>query len=283
MSLFLIIVLCSYSWSFYQFVFLSNKPMPVVTSLTIRGVECEPGLNGTYVLSGKFQGNKPQYMIPSTRRYVRFIRERWEIYVSHHPHGSTYFYHPDTALSEPPAAGWIPTDCAMSHESPRLDLTFEEQHQEHPAETSALPVLRLWSNLTCPFAQRVRILLLETGLQTHTEEILTDVIGDKSPAFVALFHSVNPKGLGRPAIPMLEMNLGHSLLSSSPKYKGESNKAHIVLVESSVICSFILGAKSQTCNIAACFSLRIFSVVLFSSFFQTVMPWLLSVPQPPQV
>jgi len=86
-------------------------------SLLIEGCVSEPGLNGEYQPAGTFRDGKAQWMKPNSRCYIRWIRDRWELYVSHHPNGTTYFFH-ESDSNLPPKAGWRPT----LYESPDAKL-----------------------------------------------------------------------------------------------------------------------------------------------------------------
>jgi len=241
-------------------------------NITVHGVECEPGMNGTYELNGLYRGLKSQWMIPNTRRYVRFIRNRWEIYVSHHPQGTTYFYHPNVDADIPPTSGWMPTECAMSHESPTLIYSEEQKRRSSNVQSdikettlsalseqtsSSMPSsspLTLWSNDTCPYAQRVRIVLQETGLLSYTRVIPVDVIGDKDATFVSLWQQLHPNVKHRrPAIPLLKISFqdinnleeaADNHMRSSSDHKVEATGAvstaeELLLSESKIICEFI--------------------------------------------
>jgi len=87
-----------------------SSPIKHITyhPLQIEGCVSEPGLNGEYQPAGTFRGGKTQWMKPKTRCYVRWIRDRWELYVSHHPNGTTYFFN-ETDSNIPPKDGWRPT------------------------------------------------------------------------------------------------------------------------------------------------------------------------------
>jgi hypothetical protein len=95
----------------------SSIKLPSTQSLLIDGCVSEPGLNGEYQPAGTFRGGKAQWMKPNTRCYIRWIRDRWELYVSHHPNGTTYFFHQSDS-NVPPKDGWRPT----LYESPDAKL-----------------------------------------------------------------------------------------------------------------------------------------------------------------
>ena len=100
---------------------------------------------------------------------------RWEIYVSHHPAGTTYFFHPNETAPTPPIFGWIAAECAMQHEVPILTYSGSYTILESlnpptvssPSSSKQMP-LRLWGNYTCPYVQRVRIALHEKALMDRT-------------------------------------------------------------------------------------------------------------------
>eukprot|EP00927_Polykrikos_kofoidii_P050213 TRINITY_DN44134_c0_g1_i1.p1 TRINITY_DN44134_c0_g1~~TRINITY_DN44134_c0_g1_i1.p1 ORF type:complete len:415 (-),score=63.49 TRINITY_DN44134_c0_g1_i1:174-1418(-) len=195
-------------------------------AITITGIECEEGLNGVYERNGEFKsgGSRPQWMKPGTRCYIRWIRERWEIYVSHHPAGTTYFFHSGDD-DRPPAEGWQPTECALPSESPLLTFVL---HDESIGEAEATVTTRrevagaagqvadeaaqdlqrplvLWCNATCPFAQRVMIAVRELGLTDRVCERHVDIFGEREEAsFRAAFAKACPDKRRRPAIPVLE-------------------------------------------------------------------------------
>lgn len=206
-------------------------------TIHVSGIECEPGLNGAYERNGFFKagGGKPQWMKAGTRCYIRFTaRGQWEIYVSHHPEGSTYFQHPDATASLPPLSGWQATPCAMPTDIPAL--VFEGTSQSAAYETAPAPSedLILWSNDTCPFAQRVRIAILEQGLRVEERE--TDIHGERAEEqFRAAFAKACPDRRRRAAIPLLEHRTGD----------GEP----IVLIESKVIVEYLDEAIASTCKL----------------------------------
>eukprot|EP00746_Dinoflagellata_sp_MGD_P065131 gnl/MRDRNA2_/MRDRNA2_27143_c0_seq1.p1 gnl/MRDRNA2_/MRDRNA2_27143_c0~~gnl/MRDRNA2_/MRDRNA2_27143_c0_seq1.p1 ORF type:complete len:617 (+),score=122.48 gnl/MRDRNA2_/MRDRNA2_27143_c0_seq1:59-1909(+) len=216
-----------------------RKPIAAVQSasgcpstIVVGGIECEPGLNGTYERNGMFRGDRPQWMKPASRCYIRWIRDRWEIYVSHHPSGTTYFFHA-TASAFPPASGWIPTECAMPHEEAKLSFMYDDEAGEAAALPAPERPLQHWCNHVCPFAQRVRIAIHEKALTELTEEHLVDVIGDKDPDFVALYNAVLPNAdHRRPAIPLLEHRLQTNPGTAAARRT-------VVLIESKIIVEYL--------------------------------------------
>lgn len=203
--------------------------------VSVSNIECVPELNGDYLLAGSFRKGRSQWMIPGSRRYVRYIRERWEIYISHHPNGtkkslyfshnnfekyfsgSTYFYTTDENLSnqdEPPLTGWIPTDLAPPHDRPILEFAPKPDHcagiesvVESVADARPRPY-RLWCNDTCPYVQRVRIAIVELGVRHLVEEAFVDVTGDKAPEFLERWARACPASSHRrAAVPLLEVDV----------------------------------------------------------------------------
>eukprot|EP01043_Picozoa_sp_COSAG02_P063701 COSAG02_NODE_9103_length_2329_cov_1.855605_2_plen_376_part_00 len=182
----------------------------VPTSILLSGISGERGLNGEYRRSGSF-GDRVQFMKPNTRCYIRFIRSRWEVYVSHHPAGTTYFHHQSDARL-PPTDGWTPTEYSAPDDLLRVAAAPAEVEALLPPPVAPEPDLILWTNATCPFAQRVRITLLEKGL--HFAEMDVDIVGDREhdPAVLArteefrkLWRSCVPNAPHRrPSIPLLQ-------------------------------------------------------------------------------
>lgn len=195
-------------------------------AITVAGIECEEGLNGVYERNGQFKsgGGRPQWMKPGTRCYIRWIRDRWEIYVSHHPAGTTYFFHRDD-MECPPTEGWQPTDCVLPTEAPTLTfairdlaaMSAEEVERGWPKHGAAViqradeakrdpqcPLV-LWCNSTCPFAQRVMIAVRELGLTDRVWERPVDIFGEREEdTFKTVFAQACPDTRRRPAIPVLE-------------------------------------------------------------------------------
>jgi glutathione S-transferase len=204
---------------------------PPPERIVVSGVDTEPGLNGTYERSGTFARDRPQWMKPNTRCYLRYIRQRWELYVSHHPAGTTYFFNNTSAAGDgdaPPPDGWVATECVMPHEVLRL-VALPPRPEPPPTVAVAPPHLAppispdedgedppeelvLFANATCPYAQRVRIALWEKG--RRFTEVDVDIVGaeEEDPAALAraeafreLWHSAVPNaGHRRPAIPLLQ-------------------------------------------------------------------------------
>merc|ERR1719329_66883 len=195
-------------------------------AIAVAGIECEDGLNGIYEQNGEFKsgGGRPQWMKPNTRCYIRWIRERWEIYVSHHPAGTTYFFHSDDT-PHPPTEGWLPTECALPTEAPALTFMMRDEFaggakevgMSRPkegadgvstADSAAQDVRRplvLWCNSTCPFAQRVMIAVRELGLTDCVWERQVDIFGEREEEmFKSAFAKACPDKRRRPAIPVLE-------------------------------------------------------------------------------
>mmetsp|Transcript_137998 Transcript_137998/g.428889 ORF Transcript_137998/g.428889 Transcript_137998/m.428889 type:complete len:405 (-) Transcript_137998:63-1277(-) len=209
---------------------MSGASESVPDIFTVDGIESEPGLNGTYLRNGRFRGGKAQWMKPGTRCYIRWIRDRWELYVSHHPSGTTYFFHAEESVL-PPASGWTPTECALPCEVPQVtpcesvavappsaDLQFAAPHP---------PPLLLWWNSTCPFVQRVSIALLEMGVHVHKRE--ADIHGShEDVAFVAAFRRACPDRARRPAIPVLEHRRDEA-----------GARGAVTLIESQVIVEYL--------------------------------------------
>lgn len=100
--------------------------------LLIEGCVSEPGLNGEYEPAGTFRGGKAQWMKPNSRCYIRWIRDRWELYVSHHPNGTTYFFH-ESDSNIPPKAGWRQT----LYESPDAKLQVSEMKSHDISATQS--------------------------------------------------------------------------------------------------------------------------------------------------
>lgn len=178
-------------------------------------------------------------MKPTTRCYVRFIRDRWELYVSHYPQGTTYFFHStdNTGPWAPPPDGWTLTNFSSPHEVLHLAALPLRPAIEPPTAALAPPPVAaeepefvLWSNATCPFAQRARSALLEKGLRFCEVEV--DIVGERghdpaalarSEAFRELWRSIVPNvAHRRPAIPLLQ----HRILGTG---------AVVALPESAVI------------------------------------------------
>ena len=211
-------------------------PTPPDT-ITISGTHAEEGnLNGRYALNGRFKASgKWQWMRPGSRCYIRYIRERWEIYISHHPHGSTYFC--SSAHGEiPPVDGWKPTQLCSPDEAPHLTLHYDATSSDEAKTPAPLPphsnvdarsdeaasgtTLELYTNATCPFAQRVRIVASE--LAVAPRETNVDVFGDKGAAFESLFKEACPGTTRRAAIPLLRDSISGA-----------------VLIESKIICGYL--------------------------------------------
>eukprot|EP00620_Florenciella_sp_RCC1587_P015523 CAMPEP_0182571256 /NCGR_PEP_ID=MMETSP1324-20130603/12837_1 /TAXON_ID=236786 /ORGANISM="Florenciella sp., Strain RCC1587" /LENGTH=485 /DNA_ID=CAMNT_0024785809 /DNA_START=40 /DNA_END=1493 /DNA_ORIENTATION=- len=265
-------------------------------AITVAGIEAEPEMNGTFERNGQC-GGRPQWMQPRTRRYIRFIRGRWELYISHHPAGTTFFYSNQTDQSPPSDPdSWCPTMAVGPHERPTLVFDGDGSRDDGPArapaavaaeDTAALgagtagssavgagggtedgalaavgggdnpsaPCLTLYANDTCPFVQRVRIVLLEKGLMPSVEERHVDVTGDKAPEFVELYRRVEPNPSRRPAIPLLVYRapaVAHADRSGGGAAAGSGGgggchhgggvaaEDELVLIESMVIAEYLL-------------------------------------------
>jgi len=220
-----------------------------VTNFTIivSGIQCEEGaLNGRYERNGFFASSgKPQWMIPKSRTYVRFIRGRWEIYGTHHvthagadQAGTTYFYHPDLDALVPPESGWIPTLAALPSDSPLLASEPVRRKQG----------IFLWFNHTCPFAQRVRIALRELDLTGDICEKHVNIFGSKdgvvptgaeieaNAEWRRLFEKAcsDKRRHARPTVPLLEQWLD----DGDP----------LLLLESSIIVEYLNEAFHSKCS-----------------------------------
>ena len=232
-------------------------------TLRVQGCVSEPGLNGEYEHAGTFRGGKAQWMKPRTRCYVRWIRKRWELYVSHHPSGTTYFYHTeDTDI--PPACGWQPT----MYESPsaKLQLSMVEgaevrERQTPQAESKDLPTGHqvlvtktgakssekknpegsccgvLYTNRTCPFAQAVHIAVEE--LELHVEKVNVDIFEQDDVdylKFQELSQQAFPSSSARPRIPLFA---SLSARVTDERKNTLNDDAKLVLVESEIIVRYL--------------------------------------------
>lgn len=182
--------------------------------LTVEGNTSEPGLNGEYHIAGEFRRGKKQWMKRGSRCYIRWIRDRWELYVSHHPNGTTYFFN-STDTQVPPTTGWIGTDYVTPAEQLVVqDLALSKnalagtEAKSSPVELTA-PATNtcryvLFTNRTCPFAQRVHIAIHELGTSVQRECI--DILAQDSASYVRFCDysgRVLPSKNARPAIPLL--------------------------------------------------------------------------------
>eukprot|EP01063_Lacrimia_lanifica_P018262 TRINITY_DN25199_c0_g1_i1.p1 TRINITY_DN25199_c0_g1~~TRINITY_DN25199_c0_g1_i1.p1 ORF type:complete len:416 (+),score=122.69 TRINITY_DN25199_c0_g1_i1:47-1249(+) len=193
----------------------------VPSRLEVSGITSEPGLNGVYELCpGRFQKRRCQWMKPGSRCYVRHYaaRGRWELYVSHHPAGTTFFYKPDGAsdlesdVPPLPSSEWLRTEYVEEDETFALKPS-DERTAPPPAVAPAPQPFRLWGNKTCPYVQAVLIAAKEKGLDDEAlqgargapvlEAAEVDVFGDKDARFVALYRTAYA-GNRRPTIPLLE-------------------------------------------------------------------------------
>lgn len=217
--------------------------MTTPDSIVVSGVISEPGLNGEYVLNGTFRGDKLQWMKPMSRCYIRFIRDRWELYVSHHPSGTTYFHHTTNvpANNLPPTSGYLPAPCS----GPDEVLSLEFKHKAPPTSK-----YRLYTNKACPFAQQVHIVMQELGIDDDDDDSLpneqknaattskdlklvetkmVDIFSKNDVDFINSYHKAYPSKTQRPAIPLL---VG---LLSLP----ENNK-HVAIAESRLIVEYLM-------------------------------------------
>jgi len=209
--------------------------MTTPDSILVSGITSEPGLNGEYVLNGTFRGDKLQWMKPMSRCYIRFIRDRWELYVSHHPSGTTYFYHPDRSVELPPTSGYIPAPCS----GPDEVLSLEYKHKAPPTCEYVL-----YTNKACPFAQQVHIVMQELGIdhdddsslqkaQNTTskqlklvERKLVDIFSKNDVDFINSYYKAYPSKTQRPAIPLL--------VGALPDNK------HVSIAESKLIMEYLM-------------------------------------------
>jgi len=235
--------------------------------------DAELGLNGSFQRNGSF-GGRPQWMKPGTRRYIRWIRDRWEIYVSHHPAGTTFFFHTEDS-SHPPLAGWTPSEFVMPIESPTLTSQFEsptvdprnyasiagtaEGEDQNGQTKASSAALLLWCNNTCPFVQRVAIALHEKGLQAKHQHV--DVIGEKDVEFVKAYRKTCPDYKRRPAIPVLE----HSVLT-------DKGIQVIILVESKVIVEYLDSTYEDNPLLPSAAFTRAQSSLFVSAFESSLLP-----------
>ncbi|CAJ1943289.1 unnamed protein product [Cylindrotheca closterium] len=179
--------------------------MTAPDSILVSGITSEPGLNGQYVYNGSFRGGKLQWMKPMSRCYIRFIRDRWELYVSHHPSGTTYFYHPDQFMEIPPTSGYIPTPCS----GPDEVLSLEYKHKAPP-----ISEYLLYTNKACPFAQQVHIVMQELGIDDDllqkeqetpsqlklVERQLVDIFSKNDVDFINSYYKAYPSKTQRPQL-----------------------------------------------------------------------------------
>jgi len=207
--------------------------------ITVDGICDEPGLNGVYERNGNFRNEKAQWMKPGSRCYIRWIRDRWELYVSHHPAGTTYFFHPNAA-EVPPLEGWRPSEVLLPTES--MLVTFGSRSDAvksteqvpdvggplSPKLSNSTPLV-LWCNDTCPFVQRVSIALQELGLTARQRKV--DIFGDREPEFLLTFAQACPDPKRRAAVPILEVNPS----TSNQEYQLEA----VTLIESRVIVEYL--------------------------------------------
>ena len=164
-------------------------------------------------------------MKPMSRCYIRFIRDRWELYVSHHPSGTTYYHHPDTTADFPPTSGYTQTLCVSADEVLSLEYKYEA------APTSEYV---LYTNKACPFAQQVGIVLkeLEKEFPQNTprlemlEHRLIEIFSKNDVDFVNSYYQAYPSQVQRPAIPLLAGAL-------------PANK-HIAIAETQLIIEYLM-------------------------------------------
>ncbi|KAL3926828.1 MAG: hypothetical protein SGBAC_013324 [Bacillariaceae sp.] len=227
--------------------------MTTPDSIVVSGVISEPGLNGEYFLNGTFRGDKLQWMKPMSRCYIRFIRDRWELYVSHHPSGTTYFHHSNVPANNlPPTSGYLPAPCS----GPDEVLSLEFKHQAPPTSK-----YRLYTNKACPFAQQVHIVMQELGIDdddddddslqseqqnttTSTKDLklveakVVDIFSKNDVDFINSYHKAYPSKTQRPAIPLLVGLL--SLPGNNNNTNTNTNNEHVAIAESRLIVEYLM-------------------------------------------
>jgi glutathione S-transferase len=235
----------------------------VPLSITVSGVQGDDDVNGAYTLNGLYPrlgaNAKAQWMQPGTRRYIRFIRGRWELYTSHHPNGTTFFYS-EEPVQIPPLDGWVPTIAVLPSDRPVIEFSDDlvpfprpppsdelgKAGEGEDSKAFLLPdggTLVLYANRTCPFAQRVLVTLAELDLAAEVRHV--DVLGDKDPSFVELFRAACPDKTRRPAIPLLVHRRGTvdsaaaAAAGAAPTISADVESPPVVLIESAVICAYL--------------------------------------------